>query len=162
MLHLLPDGERGSRLVDSDGRELGWIRGRAVRFSVDGSGYDIITTASKAMQALEGVLAPALRGMHHGAPSIPLRLTQDGTRAWISAGPIPIARCFRPKGPTHPSLALQLIMPPGADDQGVRSATLAIAHALYPTAGQNGSSGRNGGRREGGGSRRGLLHRQAA
>ena len=141
MLHLLPDGGRGSRLVDSDGRELGWIRGRAVRFSVDGSGDDIMTAASKAMHALQGVLTPALRAIENGAASVRLRLTQEGTHAWISDGPIPIGRCFRPNGSTDPSLALQLVMPPGTDDEGVRSAALAIAHALYPTSRKDGSSG---------------------
>lgn len=157
MPHLLPDGERGSRLVDSDSREIGWIHGRAVLFSLDGSGYDIMTAASKAMHALEGVLTPALRALDHGAASVRLRLTHEGTHAWISDGPIPIARCFRPKGSSHPSLALQLVMPPGTDEQGVRSATLAIAHALCPAPGGNGSSGKRGRRREPGGSRRGLL-----
>jgi hypothetical protein len=157
MLHIQPDGQQRSRLVDSDGREIGWIHGRAVRFSLDGSGYDIMTAASKAMHALQGVLTPALRGIDNGAASVRLRLTHEGTHAWISDGPIPIARCFRPKGSTHPSLALQLVMPPGTDDQGVRSATLAIEHALYPTPRKSGSSGKRGGRREPGGSRRGLV-----
>ena len=33
MLHLLPDGERRYRLIDGDGHEVGWIRGRAALFN---------------------------------------------------------------------------------------------------------------------------------
>ena len=129
MLHLLPDGERRYRLIDGDGREIGWIRGRAVRFLGFLSEEEMVTAVSKAWRALQTVLARAV-GRAADGELRHLRVVHDGAYEWISDGMIPIARIFRPKGSIDSSLAIELVMPPSADEQLTKTAALAIAQAL--------------------------------
>ena len=130
MLHVLPDGEGRYRLVDSDGREVGWIRGRALRFFGVLSEQEMMTAASKAWRALQTVLARAVGRAAGGAQPRQLRLVHDGAYEWISDGMIPIARVFRPKSAIESSMAIELVMPSYADEQLAKSAALAIADAL--------------------------------
>jgi len=130
VLHLLPDGERRYRLIDGDGREVGWIRGRAVRFLGFLSEKEMVTAVSKAWRALQTVLAGAVGRAADGAPPRQLRVVHDGAYEWISDGMIPIARIFRSKSSTDSSLEIELVMPSSADEQLTKAAALAIAQAL--------------------------------
>ena len=134
MLHVLPDGDRRYRLVDGDGREVGWIRGRAVRFLGFLSEGEMVTAASRAWRALQTVLSGTVGRAAEGLPPRRLRLVQDGAYEWISDGVLPIARVFRPRSSSDSSLAIELVMPAYADDQVTRSAAMAIADALSQTA----------------------------
>ena len=137
MLHVLPDGEGRYRLIDGDGREVGWIRGRAVRFLGFLSEEEMVTAVRKAWQALQTVLARAVGRAADGALPRQLRVVHDGAYEWISDGMIPIARVFRSKSSIDSSLAIELVMPSYADEQLAKAAALAIAEALdqnSPTA----------------------------
>ena len=129
MLHLLPDGEHRYRLIDGDGREVGWIRGRAVRFLGFLSEEEMVKAASKAWRALQTVLARAVGGAADESPPSQLRFVHDGAYEWISDGMIPIARIFRSKSPFEAPLAIELVMP-SPDEQLTKAAALAIAEAL--------------------------------
>lgn len=129
MLHLVPDGERRYRLIDGGGREVGWIRGRAVRFLGFLSEEEMVTAVSKAWRALQTVLARAVGRAADGEPR-QLRVVHDGAYEWISDGMIPIARIFRSKSSIDSSLAIELVMPSSADEQLTTAAALAIAQAL--------------------------------
>jgi hypothetical protein len=136
MLHFLPDGEHRYRLIDGDGREVGWIRGRALRFFGVRSEQELMTAASKAWRALQSVLTCAVGRATDGALPRQLRLVHDGAYEWIADGMIPIARVFRSKSMIDASpaidspLAIELVMPSYADEQVAKSAALAIASAL--------------------------------
>ena len=130
MLHLLPDGERRYRLIDGDGREVGWIRGRAVRFPGFLSEEEMVTAVRKAWRALQTVLAGAVGRAADGALPRQLRVVHDGAYEWIADGMIPIARVFRSRSAIESSLAIELVMPSFADEQLTKSAALAIADAL--------------------------------
>ena len=137
MLQILPDGDGRYRLIDGDGREVGWIRGRALRFFGVLSEQEMMTAASKAWRALQTVLARAVGRAADGALPRQLRVVHDGAYEWISDGMIPIARVFRSKSSIDSSLAIELVMPSYADEQLAKSAALAIAEALdqnSPTA----------------------------
>lgn len=133
MLRILPDGERRYRLIDGDGREVGWIRGRAVRFLGFLSEAEMVVAVRKAWRALQAVLARAVGRATDGALPEQLRVVHDGAYEWISDGIIPIARIFRSKS-SDSSLAIELVIPSPADEQLARSAALAIAAALNPMA----------------------------
>lgn len=130
MLHVLPDGEGRYRLINGDGREVGWIRGRAVRFLGFVSEEEMVAAVRKAWRALQAVLARAVGRAADGALPRQLRVVHDGAYEWISDGMIPIARVFRPKSPGESSLAIELVMPSYTDEQLAKSAALAIADAL--------------------------------
>jgi hypothetical protein len=134
MLHLLPDGDRRYRLVDGDGREVGWIRGRAVRFLGFLSEEEMVTAATRAWKALQAVLADAVDRAADGSLTRQLRLVHDGAYEWISDGTIPMARVFRSRSPGDSSMAIELVMPSYADEQLAKSAAMAIASALGQTA----------------------------
>lgn len=134
MVHVVPDGERRYRLIDGDGREVGWIRGRAVRFLGFLSEEEMVTAVSKAWRALQTVLGRAVGRAADGTLTRRLRLVHDGAYEWISDGMIPIARVFRTKDAPDSSLAIELVMPPYVDEGLARSAALAIATALRQTA----------------------------
>ena len=136
MLHVLPDGERRYRLIDGDGREVGWIRGRAVRFFGFLSEQDMVTAARNAWRALQTVLARAVGRAADGGGTLPrqLRLVHDGAYEWISDGVIPVARVFRPRPSIESSMALELVIPAYADERVAVAAAHAIADALSQTA----------------------------
>lgn len=136
MLHFLPDGAHRYRMIDGDGREVGWIRGRALRFFGVRSEPELMTAASKAWRALQSVLARAVGRATDGSLPRQLRLVHDGAYEWIADGMIPIARVFRSRSSIDPSpandssLAIELVMPSYADEHVAKSAALAIANAL--------------------------------
>ena len=130
MLHILPDGDRRYRLVDGDGREIGWIRGRAVRFLGFLSEEDMVNAASKAWRALRSVLAQSFGHTSAGKQSDKLRHVYDGAYEWIADGVIPIARVFRSRNAADPSLAIELVLPSYVDEALTKEAALSIARAL--------------------------------
>lgn len=130
MLHVLPDGERRYRLIDDAGREVGWIRGRAVRFFGFVSEQEVMTAARKAWRALQTVLARAVAHAADRALPRQLRLVHDGAYEWISDGTIPIARLYRPRPFDGTSFSIELVVPVYADEEVAVSAAHAIAEAL--------------------------------
>lgn len=132
MLHVLPDGDKRYRLVDGDGREVGWIRGRAMRFLGFLSERDMVNGACKAWRALQAVLSRAAGHALDGRQPSQLRRVHDGAYEWIADGMIPIARVFRSSDPKSPALAIELLLPSYADESLTTSAALAIARALGP------------------------------
>ena len=134
MLHVLPDGERRYRLIDGDGREVGWIRGRAVRFFGFLSEQDMVTAARNAWRALQTVLGRAVGRAADGTLPRQLRLVHDGAYEWISDGMIPVARVFRPTPSIESSMAIELVIPAYADERVAVAAAHAIADALSQTA----------------------------
>ena len=132
MLHVLPDGERRYRLIDGDGRDVGWIRGRAVRFLGFLSEEEMVDAVRKAWRVLQTVLARAVGRAADGSLPQQLHLVHDGAYEWISDGMIPIARVFRLNNSTDSPLAIELVVPAPADDHLAKSAALAIAEALVP------------------------------
>ena len=129
MLQVLPDGERRYRLID-DGREVGWIRGRAVRLFGFVSEQEVMTAARTAWRALQEVLARAVaRAADRGLPQ-ELRLVHDGAYEWITDGTMPIARLFRPRPLEGSSYSIELVVPAYVDEQIAVSAAHAIAEAL--------------------------------
>ena len=129
-LQILPDGEGRYRLLDGDGHEVGWIRGRALRFFGVGSARDMVSAASKAWRALQAVLAHAVGRVADGALPRQLRLVHDGAYEWIADGTMLIARLSRSRSSIDAPLAIELVMPSYADEQLTKSAALAIGAAL--------------------------------
>lgn len=130
MLHVMPDGERRYRLIDDGGREVGWIRGRAVRFFGFTSEQEVMTAAANAWRALQTVLARAVARAANRVVPRQLRLVHDGAYEWISDGTIPIARLFRPRPLQESSFAIELVVPSYADETVAVSAAHAIADSL--------------------------------
>ena len=130
MLHLMRDGENRYRLIDERGREVGWIRGRAVRFFGLTSEEHVMQAARRAWRALQDVLRREFADRAGPPEGDRLRLVHDGAYEWISDGTIPIARLFRPKPFQESSFAIELVVPAYADDRLAISAVHAMADAL--------------------------------
>ena len=133
MLNVIPDGENRYRLTSDDGREVGWIRGRALRFRGFASERDVVDAARRAWRALQGELRRAfVTPRTHRNRVGPLKLVHDGAYEWISDGVMPVARLVRPpadRGP-NPSFAIELLVPSYASDEVAIAAAHAIAESL--------------------------------
>lgn len=129
MLDVIPAGEQHYRLVDRAGRDVGWIRRRAVRFFGFTSKSAVMRAAVVAWRAMRRVVA-----QRSGSPPPrrddldELRIVHDGAYEWISDGRIPIARLYREaKNDGSPgTFAVELIVPRNGEEQSV----VAVAHAI--------------------------------
>ena len=145
MLHVLPDGDNRHRLIDECGNEVGWIRGRAVRFFGFGSEEQVVGAARRAWSALQRVLSGGLADPSARARLSRLRLVHDGAYEWIADGAIPVARVFRPReGSAESSYAIELVVPAYADDAMAIPVAQAIANVLRPVARPNAVGGEGG------------------
>jgi hypothetical protein len=133
VLHVIPDGENRHRLVDVQGREVGWIRGRAVRFLGFGSESEVIEAARRAWRALHDTLRRAPDGSSAPSALQNLTLVHDGAYEWIADGALPIARLFRPSA-RDGSFAIELLVPRHVPDRVAMSAIQAMADAAGITA----------------------------
>ena len=137
MLDIIRDGENRYRLLDHDGVEVGWIRGRAVRFLGFTSKDEVMRAAVAAWRALRRVLMPAAAGPRaRPNPDLDeLRLVHDGAYEWISDGRIPIARLFRMRAEdgTPGFYAIELLVPSHVEMEMAVTAAHAIADALAIT-----------------------------
>ena len=133
-MRVLPDGENRYRLTGEDGRELGWIRGRAVRFLGFASADHVMAVAQRAWHALQAVLRRegAAQRRETGVLGA-LRLVHDGAYEWISDGRIPVARLHRPtRVGRQASFAIELVVPSNASHRLPIAAARAIADAVEP------------------------------
>jgi hypothetical protein len=78
MLHVVPDGENRHRLIDHHGRDVGWIRGRAVRFLGFASEADVLDAARRAWRALNDILRRTIDGSTARPALRNLKLVHDG------------------------------------------------------------------------------------
>jgi hypothetical protein len=131
MLHVISDGERRHRLIDHQGREVGWIRGRAVRFLGFASESDVMDAARRAWRALDEILRHVVDGATARPALQSLKLVHDGAYEWIADGAVPIARLFRPNA-RDASFAIELLVPTYVPDHVAVSAMHAMADALRP------------------------------
>lgn len=131
MLHVIADGENRHRLIDHAGREVGWIRGRAVRFLGFASEVDVMDAARRAWRALNDILRRTVDGSTARPALQDLKLVHDGAYLWIADGAVPIARLFRPSA-RDTSFAIELLVPSYVPDQVAMSAIHAMADALRP------------------------------
>lgn len=131
MLHVVADGEKRHRLIDHQGREVGWVRGRAVRFLGFASESDVMNAARRAWSALNDVLRRTVDGISARPALRHLKLVHDGAYEWIADGAIPIARLYRP-GARDTSFAIELLVPSHVPDRVALSAIHAMADALRP------------------------------
>lgn len=133
MLSVLPDGENRHRLIDEHGNDVGWIRGRAVRF-FGLAETQVVDAARRAWRAVEGVLRRQLPNGPEVRPLRRLGFVHDGAYEWISDGTVPVARLFRPKADAGPAgtFAIELVVPSYASDSVAIAAARAIAEALRP------------------------------
>ena len=132
MLDVIADGENRFRLKDSRGRERGWIRGRAVRFTGVSSEAHAMQSARAAWHALERFLRlQFLRRPLHREALGELRLIHDGAYEWISDGQVPVARLVRPAADgSSESYAIEFVVPASAGSDVTIGAARAIAAAL--------------------------------
>jgi hypothetical protein len=131
MLHVIADGENRHRLIDHQGREVGWIRGRAVRFLGFASEADVMDGARRAWRALNDILRRPVDGSTARPALQNLKLVHDGAYEWIADGAIPVARLFRPNA-RDTSFAIELLVPSHVPDGIAISAIHAMADALRP------------------------------
>jgi hypothetical protein len=134
-MKVLPEGADRYRLTSDDGRELGWIRGRAVRFFGFASGDSVMETAQRAWRALLSVLRADIFARRGDAANSPtLRLERDDEYDWISDGRIPLARMRRPRSNTgrDASFDIELVVPVNAHERLALRAARAIADATRP------------------------------
>ena len=133
MLRVLPDGENRHRLLDEHGKEVGWIRGRAVRF-FGFAETQVVDAARRAWRAVEDVLRRQLPPGPEVRPLRRLGFVHDGAYEWISDGTVPVARLFRPNADAggDSSFAIELVVPSYASDVVAIAAARAIAEAVRP------------------------------
>lgn len=138
MLHVLPDGDKRHRLIDDYGNDVGWIRGRAVRFFGFASEEQVVGAARRAWGALQRVLRRGVTDPSAQARLRSLHLVHDGAYEWIADGAVPVARLFRPsEGSAAASYAIELVVPSYADDSMAIPVAHAIAKVLRPVAPPN-------------------------
>jgi hypothetical protein len=131
MLHVVADGENRHRLIDHQGRDVGWIRGRAVRFLGFASEADVVDAARRAWRALSDILQRTVDGPTARPALQNLTLVHDGAYEWIADGAVPIARLFRPTA-RDSAFAIELLVPTHVPDGVAMSAIHAMADALRP------------------------------
>jgi hypothetical protein len=133
MIAIIKDGENRYRIVDGKGAELGWIRGRALRFDGFRTDDAVMDAALRAWRALQSALRHEEVQARRHAPRLGrLRLVHDGAYEWISDGQIPVARLFRPPADAGPeaTFAIELLLPSYASEALVMTAAREIAEAV--------------------------------
>lgn len=130
MMTIQPDGTDRYRLLDRRGRQIGWIRGRAVRFDGFVSEQDVIDASKRAWRALERVLDRGFERETGTEPSTALKLVRDRAYEWISRGRIPIARILRHEADRKKAFAIEILVPPGIPSHLVFVTARAIAEGF--------------------------------
>lgn len=134
-MKVLSDGDNRYRLTNDDGRELGWIRGRALRFFGFASADDVMAAAQRAWHALVAVLRADVFASRGQESHPTLRLERDGDYDWISDGQMLLARMRRPRSNTgrDASFDIELVVPVSANKRLPLRAARAIAEAAKPS-----------------------------
>jgi hypothetical protein len=118
MITFHSDGENRYRLERSDGRDIGWIRGRVI-------GFGGIRTEGQAIGAVRcgvPVFDASLRRHYFGWPTratdgAEFRLVHDGAYEWVSMGVQPLARLYRPEARrSHGDFAIEFVLPSYASE----------------------------------------------
>jgi hypothetical protein len=144
MLEVIPAGEQHYRLVDGTGRDVGWIRRRAVRFFGFTSKAAVMHAAVVAWRAMRNVLMQRGGGVSPRRDDLDeLRVVHDGAYEWISDGRIPIARLYREAANpgSAGTFAVELIVPRDSVDESIVPVAHAIAAALIGTGDWQASPG---------------------
>jgi hypothetical protein len=132
MIRVLGDGDARHRLEDESGRDIGWIRGRAIGLR----GLDDEMQAMAAVRATWPVFVAALRRHYFGFPAhdidrAPLRLVHDGAYEWVSDEQRPLARLHRSQGErSNGSVAIEFVLPSYANEGVAISVAQVLATAL--------------------------------
>jgi hypothetical protein len=128
-LRILGAGERAYRLLDDHDREVGRIRGHAIRFGGFTTEREAMAAAAVGGRALATTLA--IGPQPAGRVPTDLRLVHDGAYEWIASGSAPLARLHRPRtDATAGSFAIEYVLPQRTSDGTAISAAQVVHRAL--------------------------------
>ena len=119
MIAVFAHGDNAFRLVNTAGRDVGWIRPRTIGFGGFDSEHGARAAALDGAQALAGCLKREFGVAHLELSERPrARIVRDGTNEWVVDGPVRVARLLRiAKGRARDhAFAIEFLLPPYATD----------------------------------------------
>ena len=134
MLAVIAHGEDAFRLVDTTGRDVGWVRGQTIGFGGFASEHAAHAAAIDGVKALARCLKREFGVTHFEVSDQPrTRTVRDGDGEWVADGKIRLARLLRVEnGPGHGrELAIQFQLPRYVNN-GV---TINVAQVVYGAMG---------------------------
>ena len=132
MLNVFETGDGSFRLASQRDEDVGWIRGDALGFGGIPTEADAIAAAVAGNQALTGYLERTLGASYPATPTTGrVKLAHDGAYEWVSRGPVPLARLYRPVGDdTGRGFGVEFVLPSYVKEGALISLAQIIHHAI--------------------------------
>lgn len=135
MLNVFETGDGSFRLASQRDEDVGWIRGHAMGFGGLSTEAAAIAAAVAGNAAITGYLERTLGAGYEPPPATGrVKLVHDGAYEWVSRGPVPLARLYRPGDDRRPAFGVEFVLPSYVKEGALISLAQIVHHAITRNA----------------------------